>query len=75
MNEPVELNLTRVSWEVERDSRISSTMRSDRKDARLSFTSLTHREKDPDGQVTEKTVTGGHRKISLNHILNVYRHY
>lgn len=77
MNEPVKssvgLNLTRVSWEVERDSKISSTMRSDRKDARLSFTSLTHRGKDPDGQVTEKT-EAGRRKISLNCFLNVYRH-
>lgn len=37
--------LTRVSWEVERASKISSTMRSDRKEARLSFTSLVQRER------------------------------
>ena len=36
---------TRVSWEVERASKISSTMRSDRKEARLSFTSLVQRER------------------------------
>lgn len=42
----VVFDFTRVSWDVERASRISSTIRSERKDARLSFTSLRHEEKD-----------------------------
>lgn len=46
----IERRLTRVCCDLDRDSRISSTMRSERNDAMLSFTSLDHRKRSEDGR-------------------------
>lgn len=49
-------DLTSVYWELESDSKTSSTMRSERKDAILSFTSLC-----VENEENEKERTGGER--------------